>query len=202
MPIGEFFINLSNQTPGIFHLVSPSDNSTIPGKRPLLKWTGSIDPDGDDFLTYTIEYSIYPDFRSYKSITDIENIKYRFEEDLIDGEIYYWRVRVMDSSGAERLSDETFKFFVKTGKLNMIKVYPNPVKGGDKITFENIVTGTTIKIFNISGELISSLRENDEDGILIWNLKNKSGNKGSSGVYIFQIEYAGNIRIVKAAVIK
>ncbi len=204
MPIGEFFINQSNQTPGNFNLVSPTNNSTVSKQRPKLEWSEPVDPDGEDFLTYTVEYSKYPSFREMKTITDIENTYYRFSlnESLERVQIYFWRVRVRDSSGAERLCNQTFSFFVKTDNLDKVRIYPNPAKQVDYITIENIVKGTTVKIFTISGELVCSLSEDDEDGLLIWDLKNENGNKVSSGIYLFQIEYEGQIRIIKAAVIR
>ncbi|MDD3626024.1 MAG: T9SS type A sorting domain-containing protein [bacterium] len=202
MPIGEFFVNKSNQVPGPFHLISPPDNSSVSVRKPRLKWTESVDPDGDDFLTYRIEYSIYPDFRSYESAESLEPDRYKFPDFLSDGEIYYWRVRVTDSSGGERLSSETFRFFIETDLLSRIKIYPNPVKPGNDLTFENISNGITVKIYNISGDLVQSLSEEDGDGILVWDLRNKAGVKVSSGIYLIEVKSENSTRLEKIAVIK
>ncbi|MDD3625698.1 MAG: T9SS type A sorting domain-containing protein [bacterium] len=202
MPIGKFFVNKSNQIPGSFHLISPPDNSAVSVRKPRLKWTESVDPDGDDFLNYRIEYSIYPDFRSYESAESLEPDRYKFPDSLSDGEIYYWRVRVTDSSGGERLSSETFRFFIETDLLSRIKIYPNPVRPGNDLIFENISNGITVKIYNISGDLVQSLREEDGDGILIWDLKNKAGVKVSSGIYLMEVKSENGTRLEKIAVIK
>ncbi|MFQ3675287.1 MAG: fibronectin type III domain-containing protein, partial [Endomicrobiia bacterium] len=92
---------------------------------------------------------------------------------------------------------------VKTVSLNLneVKVYPNPYKHGATgdnakfsdsslgtgIVFDNLTLKAEIKIYNISGELVSELSENDGDGMCLWNTKNKDGEKVVSGVYIYYV---------------
>jgi Subtilase family/FG-GAP-like repeat len=74
--------------------------------------------------------------------------------------------------------------------LSDVYVYPNPVKisaGQDKVTFANLPQFASIVIFNINGIRINNLEENNGDGGVDYNLKDMSGKKLSSGVYIFRI---------------
>ncbi len=86
--------------------------------------------------------------------------------------------------------------------LSNVIVYPNPYrlyKGERPITFANLTEEATIKIFNINGEEIARLYEEDSDGIYSWRLPKNL----ASGVYIYCIingkgqKALGKIGIVK-----
>ncbi|MBU0952538.1 MAG: carboxypeptidase regulatory-like domain-containing protein [Elusimicrobia bacterium] len=76
-------------------------------------------------------------------------------------------------------------------------VYPNPLKGGSltadaiyqavAITFKKLTAEARLKIFNIAGELVfDNVKANDAAvDTLIWDTKNKSGEKVASGVYVY-----------------
>lgn len=84
-----------------------------------------------------------------------------------------------------------FEFKLKTN-------YPNPLKDFTYILYylsrdANVVA----KIFTISGEEITELKQNGikGDNRLLWDAKNKFGKKASSGIYIYCIEaISGNDR--------
>lgn len=90
------------------------------------------------------------------------------------------------------------------GDLSNIIVYPNPFKphlGHNEIYFKGLTTKTTIKIYNIAGELVRKIE--NVDGETTWDARNNSGNKVASGVYIYLITNdKGNKRTGKLAVIK
>ncbi|MFA5976328.1 MAG: choice-of-anchor Q domain-containing protein [Elusimicrobiota bacterium] len=71
---------------------------------------------------------------------------------------------------------------------NTIRVYPNPWRGdrvATGITFDQMTTGSTVKIFTTSGRHIRSL--DAPSGSVIWDLKNDSGDKVASGIYLYVI---------------
>jgi len=70
-----------------------------------------------------------------------------------------------------------------------IKVYPNPFKpseGHTEITFTNLPSGASVKIFHIEGRIIATLKE--EAGEAKWKVKDSEGNNISSGFYLYRIE--------------
>jgi hypothetical protein len=71
-----------------------------------------------------------------------------------------------------------------------IRVYPNPWRkdrhSGTPITFDQLTTNTTIKIFTVAGHLVRTLpRANTR---VIWDLKNDSGDAVASGLYLYLLE--------------
>jgi len=88
--------------------------------------------------------------------------------------------------------------------LDAVRVYPNPWRKdrhtGD-ITFNNLPTGSRVKIFTISGHLIREMTE--QTGHVLWDNRNRSGDSVASGVYIYLIQDpAGNERRGKLAIIR
>jgi hypothetical protein len=74
---------------------------------------------------------------------------------------------------------------------NYARLYPNPFKpnsglGHTVINFANLVPGSTIRVFNIAGQLVW-IKENVPFETYVWDAKNPSGNTIVSGVYIYVI---------------
>ncbi|MFH1282629.1 MAG: T9SS type A sorting domain-containing protein [bacterium] len=91
--------------------------------------------------------------------------------------------------------------------VDTVVIYPNPFKGNNSgkfsssvMRFNKIPTDAVIKIYNLAGELIKELRETDTDGLLEWDVKNKSGKDVASGVYLALIEGSNKDKIYKFAV--
>ncbi|OGS21078.1 MAG: hypothetical protein A2252_04075 [Elusimicrobia bacterium RIFOXYA2_FULL_39_19] len=94
--------------------------------------------------------------------------------------------------------------FEAEDNLNTVKAYPNPFKisGADnKISFTNLTTQVTIKIFNIAGELVKTLESTN--GLAIWDVKNEIDESVASGVYVYIITNPqGEKKTGKIAIIK
>ena len=88
--------------------------------------------------------------------------------------------------------------------LKDLKVYPNPYMlntNNQEITFDNCSIGTTIEIFNISGEKVFDEKTNRN--VFIWNVVNNSGKQISSGTYIYVAKNnRGDIKCGKLTIIK
>ncbi|MCK4666469.1 metallophosphoesterase [Candidatus Dependentiae bacterium] len=93
--------------------------------------------------------------------------------------------------------------------LVKIKIYPNPVKIEEctinlDYDFRNKLI-TTIKIFDITGNLIKQLIA-DKPGNITWDLKNKAGKRVSSGIYLIEFKTKGKrfskTQVKKLAIIK
>jgi len=70
-----------------------------------------------------------------------------------------------------------------------VKVYPNPFKpseGHTEVTFTNLPSGASVKIFHVEGRIIATLKE--EGGEAKWKVKDSEGDEVSSGLYLYRIE--------------
>jgi len=68
--------------------------------------------------------------------------------------------------------------------------YPVPFEPGlghTIISFKNLTAAAKIKIYTISGELVTELLEDNGDGIYEWDVKTKENKMLASGVYIYYI---------------
>ncbi len=85
---------------------------------------------------------------------------------------------------------------VATTSLDQVTVVPNPYvvstvwETGWKehiIQFTGMPQTATIKIFNSSGELIKTIRKDDNSSIAKWDLKNENNQLAAPGVYFYYI---------------
>lgn len=79
--------------------------------------------------------------------------------------------------------------------LSQTHVYPNPYKPGsgsefdaENIIFKQLTSEATIRVFNIMGELCTTIEKEDTAvDYLIWDAINDSGEALASGVYIYYV---------------
>ena len=65
----------------------------------------------------------------------------------------------------------------------------NPLKPGQTTVFRNLKSGETVKIYDLLGFEVNSLKESG--GQAVWDGKDKNGNPLSSGVYIYKGDKSG-----------
>jgi hypothetical protein len=93
--------------------------------------------------------------------------------------------------------------------LSAVQIYPNPWRA-DKhaahptVTFANLPSGSTMKIFTASGHLVRTLGgQSLRLGTMTWDLTNDSGDKVASGIYLYLITDSQGDKVKgKLAVIK
>jgi hypothetical protein len=91
--------------------------------------------------------------------------------------------------------------------LNVSSAYafPNPFKpsaGHTAVTFTNLSSQCTIKIFTLSGDLVKTINENSGTGQNTWDVKNESGELLASGTYFFIIKSSSDTKSGKLVVIR
>jgi flagellar hook assembly protein FlgD len=66
-------------------------------------------------------------------------------------------------------------------------VYPNPydISTGEPLIFENVVPGSLIQIYTLSGERVAAIQAPSIK--VMWDGKNGMGRKVSPGIYYFVI---------------
>ncbi len=98
------------------------------------------------------------------------------------------------------------------GQLERVNVVPNPYWAYSAyetsydtpvLKFTHLPNEVTIRIFNLAGQLIKTLRKNDEANELAWNLRNESNLRVASGMYIAHVEAAGiGAKVLKFAIVQ
>ncbi|MDD5687706.1 MAG: Ig-like domain-containing protein [Elusimicrobia bacterium] len=91
-----------------------------------------------------------------------------------------------------------------TTDLSNAYAYPVPFRVGTDtaITFTNISSYATIKIFTISGELVKQIEHTDGNPLERWDVRTDDGNVLASGVYIYHIKNEREKKFGKIVVIK
>lgn len=105
---------------------------------------------------------------------------------------------------------------IELSSADRIGVFPNPyyadvTTGGTSyyaitqqlVTFNNLPQRVTIRIFNLAGHLVRTLRKDAPTQFLEWNLQNEDGWLVASGMYICHVELPdlGVSKILKLAVV-
>jgi hypothetical protein len=96
--------------------------------------------------------------------------------------------------------------------VDRITVFPNPYycinaaetsRFNKFITFTNMPTTATVRIFNLAGHLVRVLHKNDPSTFFRWDLANEVSYPVASGIYIAYIEVPDvGTKVVKMAVIQ
>lgn len=112
------------------------------------------------------------------------------------GKEYVLRLTNLQSSakfGNIQIASGAGSYIVLTGFANDLSdvfVYPQPAinsKGDGKLTFANLPRKAQIIIMNLEGKKMIEAEENDGNGGIEINLKDKNGELFNSGVYLYRI---------------
>lgn len=87
-------------------------------------------------------------------------------------------------------SGNTLGFVISAPVLQDVYIYPNPIKRSElsQIFFANLTQNATITIKTIDGAEIIKLYENDGNGGLEWDGRDRNGNLLPTGIYVYTIE--------------
>lgn len=90
--------------------------------------------------------------------------------------------------------------------LDKAVAYPNPFRpdrGNDRIVFDFLMAGATLKVFDLSGHLVRELVDEDGDGRIDWiGVTNESGDNIASGVYYYVATAGGKTKAGRVAVLR
>jgi len=123
------------------------------------------------------------------------------------------KVPPMESSIFANRTTTAFRATIPaTKRMSRILVVPNPfvARSGlinpgdiDVISFVNIPSPCTIRIYTMRGDLVKTIEHNDGSGIAAWNQVTDYGQFAKSGIYIYHIETPdGDKAIGKFAIIR
>ncbi|HGE70578.1 TPA: T9SS type A sorting domain-containing protein [Candidatus Poribacteria bacterium] len=125
------------------------------------------------------------------------------------GEYTLYAYNIVDRDGNPiNIEKNSISFIIPISKqdkyldLDQMKVFPNPVIFGrsEKVQFLYLPSGTTIRIFDLNGRLVNTIKT--EQNKAEWYLDNDSGEKVSSGIYIYSADFkkgrkAGEIAVIR-----
>jgi subtilisin family serine protease len=87
--------------------------------------------------------------------------------------------------------------------LKEMYLYPQPVKSENRwVMFANVPPATEITIYNIHGQRVTKIIENDQNGGVMWDLKNSNGNMVSSGIYLYRAKWEKETKLGKIAIVR
>ncbi|MGE5364778.1 MAG: T9SS type A sorting domain-containing protein [Bacteroidota bacterium] len=97
--------------------------------------------------------------------------------------------------------------------VERINIFPNPYYGANPeelnkyqrfVTISHLPRKAIIRIFNLAGQLIQTIRKDSPEQFQRWDLANQSGLPVASGLYIIHVDMPdlGKTKIIKAAIIQ
>ncbi|MDI6641234.1 MAG: hypothetical protein QME68_02865, partial [Elusimicrobiota bacterium] len=141
-----FHLNLVNEPPKSFELISPVNNSVV--TVPNFSWQPTSDPDPSDAVRYTLYYSTDKTFNFKKEIPSLTTTNYFLAEPLSGKATYYWKVKAQGiNAPADTFtwSNSIYSFFTpaKTPKEPLeVKVSLNTDGTEATLTWQAVVENT------------------------------------------------------------
>jgi len=205
--------------------------SVVPDNPPELLSAKYIEPDrvclefdkqmsnslGNINLYSVIEQASSPDEKYHPSSAILVEMSHKliltFEKGIFTaGQTYILEFKELRSKNRVALDLTEIQFTVPGTSvqqriLSKAIVYPNPVRPNKNnvgyVTFDNLPTGTTIRIYNVNGLLLEEMKVTESNkGKIDWFLTNHEGNVVSSGIYVYTLEYENMTKTGKIVVIK
>ena len=194
---------------------SPVGGAPVPSGSVCLSWFLSTAPAASQ--TYRVEISSNQDMSKPIMVYDNVTQLTKAISSPANG-LYYWRVIAKNADGKSSGYSNKGSFQVggTTGvkdesgiipsKFEVFQNYPNPFNPTTTIKYGlPAAADVTIKVYDILGQEVKTLvSEYKSAGTfnVQWNGDNKSGNKVSSGTYIFRVVSGNNVQTMKMLLLK
>jgi hypothetical protein len=84
-------------------------------------------------------------------------------------------------------------------------VYPNPCSmrnGCNGVTFTRLTLKATISVFTVSGEKVRTIEKDSNIDSIGWDMRNDSGSRVASGLYLYVIKGEGSTKQGKVIVVR
>jgi hypothetical protein len=129
-----------------------------------LKWVTSSEIDNDYFtIEKTLDGVNIENIETIDGLGNSKTLKEYYTEDrTITSKVMYYRLKQTDFNGKTTKTDW---YSVDVELTNDIVIYPNPVNDELKIKFNNGISNTDIKIYDLTGKIIYETNYNDINGV-------------------------------------
>ncbi|MDO8734373.1 MAG: T9SS type A sorting domain-containing protein, partial [Elusimicrobiota bacterium] len=154
----DFEVNNNNKTPSAPVLVSPLNDSHNTIRELKFIWQKSVDPNPEDFLTYTVYYSANIYFIGANVVSGITDTEYT-PTNLAENVKYYWKVASFDPFGATAISNP-FNFVASWSKDDS-----DDGKVRVEITDE-LPSGHCVKVEDTSADFSIALKDSISDRLI------------------------------------
>jgi len=101
-----------------------------------------------------------------------------------------------------------FQILQHTASADLKKVvaFPNPFRtdrGHTRIVFDFLTAGSRVRIYDVAGALIADLKDDNNDGQIIWPVTNGQNEKIASGIYFYLVtDPSGNKQTGRLGVVR
>ena len=112
----------------------------------------------------------------------------------------------MENSTAQLGTDEPVTF-ITPEQYRLAQNYPNPFNPNTTIEYAiPINRKVSVKVYNVNGQLVRTLVNNQMVNAgthkVVWDGKNHLGNKVSTGMYLYSLEWAGAKKVKTMTLVK
>lgn len=121
---------------------------------------------------------------------------------LVNTEYFYW-IKAYNNYGESVFSKGIKIRTASDYSLDNVKIGPNPYSIGKNVElkFVQLPSDVTIKIYDLSGQLIKELNNPDNNGVIKWDTLGNSGIKIVNGLYFCHLETSdGERKIIRLAI--
>lgn len=118
------------------------------------------------------------------------------------GQRYVIRLDGLLDAAGQRVDGQVFVEYAAP-ILAEVTVFPNPyLPGQGGLTFAGLTVDAEVRIFDLKGQLVQVLLEEDGNGGVQWTGSNVAGKAVESGVYLYQVRSGLQVRKGKFALIR
>ena len=117
-----------------------------------------------------------------------------------------WAFIILENSTAQLGTDEPVTF-ITPEQYRLAQNYPNPFNPNTTIEYAiPINRKVSVKVYNVNGQLVRTLVNNQMVNAgthkVVWDGKNHLGNKVSTGMYLYSLEWAGAKKVKTMTLVK
>ena len=214
-----FFLLDKQESPLVFSLISPENNSPIDSLRPLFTWFSTDDPDPRDTVRYSLIIMSALDSDSVVYFAaGLEDTTHQVTVDILPGS-YRWFV-IAEDTDEDSLDTQSIEVFnlgdivgVKDEEYagipeeySLFQNYPNPFNPTTTIMYGLPQRSDVIlEIYNITGQLVARIQQyNLQAGYheIRWSGVNQFGRPVASGLYIYRLSTGNFVETKKMLLLK
>ena len=138
-------------------------------------------------------------------LTDSGMYSYQ-DKDILDGQTYYYRLKLINSSGAFEYSDVLMIKVAIPDDFILLQNYPNPCNPSTIIKF-TVPTATNVRliIYDVKGRLVKNLVHGTclpGDNEVLWKGDDMNGQNVPSGIYFYWLYADSQIRTKKMLLLR
>lgn len=172
----------------------------------LTHWEIANDKQGVLYFNYPLDEEKALDTANYKlspvgevtavewASEDMEAVKITIETAKFGALGYPLSIEVQELCGINEVcigeEGNVATFSAHKKDLSEVFAYPNPVRNHeifDGMRFANLTQTATIRIYTVSGRLVSEIEETDGDGGTTWDMRDQGNRRIVPGIYIYHV---------------